>query len=200
MRVFAHALLFALLSAPGTQGIPASHGRLRNYSQQEAYQVYAAVLQGTRPTLKGKPLIIIRETVSIAGIYLVKEYCDPHLQQLPADLLEDFNRKNKTQMLISRKIPIDLPYDLVSQDELIDISQKSTRDPLAFWREFYQRYPNSGGYTSVSAVGFNSAKTQALVYVAHRCGGTCGSGGYVFLQKRNGQWAGKNVPGCGWIS
>jgi hypothetical protein len=200
MRALPHVLLFALLSALGTQGMPASRGRLPNYSQPEAYQVYAAVLEGTRPTLKGKPLIIISETVSVAGIHLVKEYCDPHLQQLPADLLEDFDRKNKAQMLISRKIPIHVPYDLVPWDELTDISPKNARDPSAFWREFYKRYPNSLGYTSLSAVGFNADKTRALVYVAYRCGGTCGSGGYVFLKKQNGQWAGKNVPGCGWIS
>jgi hypothetical protein len=139
MRTFAHALLFALLPALGAQGIPASHGPLRNYSQREAYQVYAAVLQGTRPTLKGKPLIIIRETVSIAGIHLVKEYCDPHLQQLPADLLEDFNRENKAQMVISAKIPTEAPYDVISQEELTDISEKNGRDLFAFWREFHKR-------------------------------------------------------------
>jgi hypothetical protein len=103
MRAFAHALLFALLPALGAQGIPASHGPLRNYS-----------------------------------------------------LLEDFNRENKAQMVISAKIPTEAPYDVISQEELTDISEKNGRDLFAFWREFHKRYPNSGGYIKLSAVGFNA--------------------------------------------
>jgi hypothetical protein len=188
-------LLIALSPA-----LPGSHLRPHSYCQPEAYPVYAAVLQGLRPNLYGKPLIIIRETVTVAGIALVKQYCDPRLQRLPADVPEDFNRKNKAQMLISRKIPIETPYELISREELNNISQGSGRSVVGFWEHFYQRYPGSGGYTSLSAVGFNSTRTEALVYVAHRCGSLCGSGEYVFLQKQNGQWAGHAVQGCGWIS
>ena len=56
------------------------------------------------------------------------------------------------------------------------------------WRAFYAKYPGSVGYVSLSRVGFNNEADQALVYVGHTCGGLCGTGKLVLLQKQNGLW------------
>jgi hypothetical protein len=37
-------------------------------------------------------------------------------------------------------------------------------------------------------VGFNAAMNQAMVYIQHACGGLCGSGHYVLLEKNADQW------------
>jgi hypothetical protein len=70
------------------------------------------------------------------------------------------------------------------------------------WDSFYSRYPDSGGYIQLSAVGFSADKTKALVYLAHYCGSLCGTGGYAFLEKRDGKWVRATLKAseCGWIS
>lgn len=54
--------------------------------------------------------------------------------------------------------------------------------------DFDARFPNNFGFFVVSHVGLNLAKTEALLYVDHYCGGLCGGGGYVQMRKVNGMW------------
>jgi len=65
-----------------------------------------------------------------------------------------------------------------------------------------ERVPGSGGYVEMSAVGFNSDKTLALLYAGHSCGGLCGGGTYHLLKKADGKWTEINWPGttCTWVS
>jgi hypothetical protein len=72
----------------------------------------------------------------------------------------------------------------------------------AGWEGFYQRYPDSGGWIELSAVGFNVDKTVAVVYMGHHCGPLCGSGGFHVLEKKDGKWValGWEGSGCAWAS
>ncbi|MEO7157279.1 MAG: hypothetical protein ABI039_06950, partial [Vicinamibacterales bacterium] len=40
---------------------------------------------------------------------------------------------------------------------------------------------DSGGFMVISAVGFNAARTRAMVYMAHSCGSLCGGGTHHLL-------------------
>ena len=53
-----------------------------------------------------------------------------------------------------------------------------------------QGNPNGAGsgYIQVSAVGFDAAKTRAMVFVTYECGGLCGGGNLYLLEKVNGSW------------
>jgi hypothetical protein len=86
--------------------------------------------------------------------------------------------------------------------ELSDLFANTTKNLSDRWRSFYSRYPDSDGYTELSAVGFNADKTKAFVYIAHHCGSLCGAGSYTFLEKRDGKWVKASVSAsyCGWIS
>jgi hypothetical protein len=61
------------------------------------------------------------------------------------------------------------------------------------WREFYKRYPGSGGIINLSVVGFNDDKTLAVVYAGVSCGPLCGEWNWHLLEKKNAAW--KEVPG-----
>ncbi len=70
-------------------------------------------------------------------------------------------------------------------------------------RDSDARYPGSGGYLQVSAVGFDAAKIRAMVYMGHHCGGLCGGGAFHLMTKVNGQWREADVDGvsnCTWVS
>jgi len=50
-----------------------------------------------------------------------------------------------------------------------------------------------------SRVGFNADGTQALFYESYRCGGLCGTGRYMVMEKRSGGWViGANI--VVWVS
>ena len=68
-----------------------------------------------------------------------------------------------------------------------------------FWARFYKKYPNSSGIVFFSNVGFNERHDQAFVYVGRSCGGLCGAGEYVLLNKVNGQWVVKDEQDL-WVS
>lgn len=68
-----------------------------------------------------------------------------------------------------------------------------------FWERFYKKYPKSFGLMYFSKVGFNDRHDQAFVYVGRSCGGLCGAGKYVLLNKVNGEWVVTDEQGL-WVS
>ena len=68
-----------------------------------------------------------------------------------------------------------------------------------FWDRFYRKYPNSPGLMFFSKVGFNDRHEQAFLYMGKSCGGLCGVGKYVLLNKVNGEWVVSNEQEL-WVS
>ena len=72
------------------------------------------------------------------------------------------------------------------------VSQR-TDDPVRettdeFWKAFYQAYPARWGSISVSAIGYRHDGGQAVLHVENGCGGLCGQGQIVLLEKVAGRW------------
>jgi hypothetical protein len=62
-------------------------------------------------------------------------------------------------------------------------------EPTLFWRTFYRRFPRAVGLVTFSRVGFNAARTQAVVSETRGCGGLCGTGNIVLLDRDpSGRW------------
>ena len=53
--------------------------------------------------------------------------------------------------------------------------------------DFQKNHPHNMGYITLSGVGFNLNRTQAVFYINHFCG-LCGGGRYVLMEKTNGKW------------
>lgn len=109
------------------------------------------------------------------------------------DVVEDFLRENEETRLLLPRPPLVAPYQVVSQEEI----QASMRDVFESpvvrprqdpWSSFYHRFPGSGGFTKLSAVGFDETKQRAMVYVAHACEMLCGGGQNHLLEKKDGTW------------
>ena len=95
--------------------------------------------------------------------------------------LDDYLQRNKTaqELKVSN---LGINYVIVRNS---DLPNGEFED---FWSRFYKKYPNSPGLAYFSNVGFNDQHDQAFVYVGRSCGGLCGSGEYVLLNKVNGRW------------
>lgn len=112
--------------------------------------------------------------------------------------IAEYVRLNKKAWLLQKKFQIDKPYDFITPDELKLTFEKGVDG----WKQFYEEHPDSGGWITMSAVGFNAAKTIAVVYMSHSCGSLCGEGGFHVLQKKGGKWLPLDWKGtsCSWAS
>jgi len=180
-------------SASRTDSLPPS------YEDVKAYEVYSAVLPLEWPlqVAHAKELVIRRETQSYEMCLRPEKEWDEKIR--PA--ISDYVKLNASPWLLQREFDIEIPYQLLTADELKSIAEQGGTEQGG-WNSFSQQYPDSGGWIELSAVGFNADKTVAVVYVGHHCGMQCGGGGFHVLEKRDGKWAPMDWKGarCGWVS
>jgi len=164
------------------------------YEDADAYEVYSAILPSEWPlhAANAKALIIQSETRT----YKMCLRPDKEWENIVGPAISDYQKMNDKHWLLQRKFSIEVPYKLVSSDELKSVFERGS------WENFYKEYPASGGVIELSAVGFNADKTIAVVYVAHLCGILCGGGGFQVCQKKMGRWVPLDWKGlsCGWES
>jgi hypothetical protein len=158
---------------------------LKAYEVEDAYKIYSLLIPGEESYGFAKGTLIIQEgTVPNQD---VPESCiDPEAASLFKDAIADYRRVNSEQRLLQRRFEIEKPYEIVSSDT-IGVSSPNG------WKGFYKRYPGSGGFMIMSAVGFNKAKTRAIVYTGSSCGGLCGLWRFHLLEKKDSKWT--VVPG-----
>ncbi|HEV8367535.1 MAG TPA: hypothetical protein VGQ39_06240 [Pyrinomonadaceae bacterium] len=177
-----------------SQGVISSGDKTTPYEDQEAYEVYSSILPSEWPlrVAHAKTLIIQSETKGY-------EMClrpEKEWEEKVGPAISDYVRLNTKPLPLQRRINVEVQYQLIKAEELRSAIQ------TAGWEGFYQRYPNSGGWMELSAVGFNANKTVAVVYMGHHCGMLCGGGGFHVLEKKDGQWVALDWKGssCAWAS
>ena len=183
----------ALVMAASLLVLPASSAQtptpvpLRPVEEPEAYDVYAAVLPFER-----KAYVVQAETDKMQPC--VRSGAEFERWR---EVVEDFLRENERTRLLLPRPPLVDPYQVVSQAEIqaslrkvfeLPLRDPDGRGPRDPWSWFYERFPGSGGYTKLSAVGFDEAKQRAMVHVAHACGMLCGGGQNHLLEKKDGAW------------
>jgi hypothetical protein len=92
---------------------------------------------------------------------------------------------NKKEWLLQPTFARTIPYELVPWVSIKEIFEKNDRGG---WKDFYKQYPYSNGYIYLSAVGFSTDKTIAIVNYGFACGGLCGGSTYHFFRRNNGTW------------
>ncbi|HMG32399.1 MAG TPA: hypothetical protein VKM94_00570 [Blastocatellia bacterium] len=161
-----------------------------SYEDSDAYEVYAAILpsEWTLRVAHAKRLVFTQETRPYEMCLRPAE----GEQSLYESAIADYISVNKTKWRLGNHFIIEQPYEIVSRDSLTSLA----------WKDFYRKYPESGGWIELSAVGFNPEKTVAVVYVGHHCGNLCAGGHFQVLLKKNGKWAPIEWKGiaCAWAS
>jgi hypothetical protein len=173
------------------------------FSQErdEDYEVYDAVMQhmfagGVRQSAmnaKADKILIRDHTNSEYAYGPNREMWDEvklRLRLLTDEVIADYESKRKGEKELRSVFKIPFEYSLISDGEL----KKIFGDPREHvktdqtWTKFYERYPGSAGYNSLSRVGFDKEKRRALVYFVNWCGSLCGTGSYLLLEKIDGNW------------
>jgi hypothetical protein len=120
-------------------------------------------------------------------------------------LVDDYLEQNASRRLLLPRPPFVNPYIVVPEAQIqASFTDDFAKSPLGPWGEFFRRFPNSNGYTELSAVGFDADKRRAMVYVGHYCGTLCGGGRSHLLEKVDGEWreieSYSSLVGCQWTS
>lgn len=166
-----------------------------SYNDSDAYDVYSAVMpsEWAVRSANAKTLVIAAETNADFQMCLRP---DAEWEKIIGGAISNYLEVNKKTWLIRKNIAADTPYKIISIKEIESAFEKGS------WDGFYNRYPDSGGYIQLSAVGFNDDRTVAVVFTRHYCGMLCGGGSYNVLQKKDGKWVPLQWRGsrCAWAS
>lgn len=170
----------------------------------EEYAVYSAVIanmfagDGIRVDSTSKIQLVIQDATATEFIRDTLKDDEPYFREmfpmLAEGVAEDYNVRNIKPSRLKDSFKLNLKHVMLKKPELDKIFNGG-----GGWEEFYKRYPGSSGFIILSRVGFNAVMNQALVYIHHGCGGLCGTGHYVLLEKSGNDWRAikKNMV---WIS
>lgn len=196
-KVLVCAFLVFFISAT----FAASNAAARSKISKEEYEIYSLVFnkmfEGGVVTFdtqsKIKTLVIKNYTVNDQPPLTAEGgYLEQIKEMIPALSLETVNgfiSANEKEVSLKKAFKLELNHVLVEKSELKKIFKEETgMSEMSEWEKFYEKYPDSGGIVSVSRVGFNPAKDQALVYMEHWCRSTCGTGHYILLGKEQNEW------------
>jgi hypothetical protein len=187
--------LFFVLIVPvlGTvTAMPQEPSMAQPYDEPDAYQIYSVLLpQEESYEFANGTLVIQEETVSEK---FDAKCLTPSTKRKFKDAIVEYERVNSKQRLLQPLFHSDKPYVLVSSDAIKAAFKEH------YWDSFKSRYPGSGGYITLSQVGFNSDKTLAIVYTGSSCGGLCGKWGLHVLEKVDGKWRAVNGVTCFTVS
>ena len=129
------------------------------------------------------------------------EQVKTRLRSLADDTIAGYENARRTESKLEHKFDIQLKYSLLSDERLHEVfPNENEYDKVQDqWTAYYKLYPDSGGYNSLSRVGYDKAGRQALVYFVNWCGSLCGTGSYVLLERSERGWVVKASAGI-WIS
>jgi hypothetical protein len=152
------------------QDIPAA----QPYGDADAYEIYSLLLPNYESYASASdPLMILGNTVPA----VLSMGC---LSQADADRFRGavvgYYHIYEKRLLLRRRFQLVEPYRIVDTKVISTLPD----------------HP----YFSLSPVGYNRARTQAIVYVNETCGGLCGSFRFHFLEKVRGKWKEKAIASC----
>ena len=168
--------------------MPQEPSAAQPYEEPDAYQIYSLLLPREESYGFAKGTLIIQEE-AVSNAAAGGACLNSALAKQFGVAISDYERSRKKTRLLKRHFQIEKPYEIVNKQTLALFRGHG----LDSWDEYYDRYPQSGGYVFMSPVGFNKKKTQAVVYTGSICGGLCGRAQFHLFEKIRGEW--KEVPG-----
>jgi hypothetical protein len=178
----------------------------------EAYGVYRAVL----------PIKFSSAETELTHITLLQEtragsmHCprDENIQPEWRPVVENYRSVNARVRRIQAGRDLGVPYTLLTWAELTKMMRDAGYDLSKFsgrqspGAEVFSRL-KGGRLVALSAVGFDAARTRAMVTVQYNCFPSmqpgvntqlCHQGNQVLLEKQADRWVPSKVGGCGWIA
>lgn len=157
----------------------ANEQKAKPYEVTDAYSVYSAVLAQEKTTGR----ILINETT-----VPFNECLEPSFNKQVNSAIQDYKRANQSIFALQHKFNLKRDYQLLSANERKRLRQNGSPNIFGW------TLPEAKSIYSFSAVGFSPDKTIAFLEMDVVCGGMCGHGSPLVLQKRKGRWMEFRVP------
>jgi hypothetical protein len=161
--------------------------QLAAVTDREAYAIYAVLVPRMWALRSKDPLVLQQETET-------SSMCGPTLPAPDPDweaVAKDLKQQNIRPRFLMPMLPIEIPYRIIPRAEIeADDARLAIKYP-----DIMQPRPRSMEYAAVSVVGFNAAKTKAMVYVRLRLSGTV-----YAMELREGSWVVAPASSrCKWV-
>jgi len=178
--------MFGFFCASGSSSY--NHVTAQVAPDADEFLVYKAVLQSF-VRKETKRLVIRKQTTTVAENFSSRfgENLIEPLPTLSKETIDDFGTRNQKSVTLTDKFNLKLKINFVGE-EINKLFENNAVGGKDGWEIFNKKYSNANGFISVSRVGFNKSKTQALIAVSHSCGWRCGEGSYKLLTKKNNTW------------
>ena len=166
----------------------------------EEYAVYSALIERMYIRKEVELIVISRQTSAYSSdpgkLVETLDRVRKAMPGLKPETVADFQSKNNQSSLLEKLFDLKAKVALISSDEVEQFFGRGG----GWWEAFYKRYPKSQGLLTLSQVGFNAEKNQALVYVGNQRGGLDGGGSYILLtREEDDDWVIADSAGM-WIS
>jgi hypothetical protein len=185
--------VIAIVTAALAQLPSDNRQQLDPITDADAYSVYAAAIPQTWADVSKDVLLLQQETEGIEDWW---SYCLPSITNAGPEwdaVGVAFRQENVRVRVLDRLLPVETPYRLVPRAEILADDARLAR----MYPGTMQHRPGSMKYAAVSAVGFNAAKTKAIVSVRLRS--TRGMVDTQFMELRESKWVNVPLGGCRWI-
>lgn len=149
----------------------------------EEYVIYSNILDETDYIDNKTRLAVIKDHTSHSSFIDLTDL-KSSINYLSQDTINDYQSKNTETSSLKGLLNLKVKYLLISKGDVDRIFHKGP----ASWELFYKKYRGAKGLITLSRVGFDSDKTQALVHVVISCDWTCGNGQFIFLKKDANKW------------
>ena len=184
--------LFVISLALGSVSVSAPRGQsiVDDGVSTEEYEIYSTLIQQKYVEPNTKLLVIEDRTFRYDfAIQDDEPWRDKPKKGVVIDqsAAEDYEARNSRQWLMNKasfKFPVKI--DFITDLDLKAIFHGNWGELQ--WISYYRRYPESRGFIMLSRIGFNTAHTQALLYMGSRCGPGCGDLNFLLLEKADGNW------------
>jgi hypothetical protein len=177
MRTLTLSLIVPVLSI--VTSLAQQSSTAQPYDNADAYQIYSLLLPHEESYGFAEDALMIQENTvaqDISGACLTSADANKFKSAIAG-----YNRADKRKWLLQRQFQIAKPYRIVGAKVISALPD----------------HPQGAvSYVSLSPVGFNREKTQAIVFVRSSCGGLCGSWRSHFLEKVHGKWNEVRVATC----
>lgn len=160
----------------------------------EEYEVYSVAIQDFfTSSRKVESVAITDYTVKdfddLKIVWQKNAYFKHTFSELLSETVDSYAVANNKEQTLKDNFNLKFNHIFLTKSEIENLFKRGTRlSEVEEWENFYKNFPGTYTVVSVSRVGFNSEKTQALVYLEFWCRSLCGEGNYIFLNKQNGKW------------
>jgi hypothetical protein len=151
------------------------------------YRLYSLIMGDMFTTSEN---LVVQQGTQPAFLIYNNPYYQSLLDEIPeldTTIFPDYDLKNDTVYFLGNKFDVaSKEVSLVSNEEINYIF--NTTDINSGWEKFYRRFPNSPGIISLSRIGYNTGKTQALVQMGIMYASLGGDGLMIYLRIENNKW------------